>query len=174
MGSESPRQAPRLIVRPSRPSDWSRLGSFLSVAWRESGPAPLGFAGAKEESLGEFTSESFLRRRLASPMVLMVVAEVGQTMVGLATVKRLGQREAEVVAITALKSQDAKETEARLLRKTLDVARKRGYALLVARADANDERTSRFYREAGFVESGKIGVAARGKTPERVFRRSLR
>lgn len=157
-----------------RPNDWARLGTFLAEAWRESGPAPLGFAGAKDESVNEITSEDFLKRRLSSPAVLMVVAEAERRIVGLVTLKKIGQREVEVVGVAALKGPDARETEARLLRKATEVARKRGMVSIFARTGQADDRAARFYKELGFLESGMTGGPETRRPQGKLFRSSLR
>ncbi len=144
-----------VAVRPARPNDVSKLSTFFIEAWRQAGPAALGFAGANDEAIGEIASEEFLKKRLATPTIQMMVAEEGRKIVGFSSVRRVGEREAEVLAIVVLQSAAGKGVGSRLLRKALDAARRRGFSSIRAKTEATNERAIRFYRSAGFTESGK-------------------
>ena len=152
--SQGARQ-PAVVVRPARLNDVSRLSAFFLEAWREAGPRALGFAGATDESIREIATEEFLGKRLSTPTMQMTVAEEGRRFIGFASVRAMGGREAELSGIVVLRSEAGKGVGSRLLRKALDGARKRGYASILAKTEVANERAIRFYKGAGFTESGK-------------------
>jgi len=160
------------VVRPSRQGDASRLAAFFRDFWRESGPGALGFAGAKQESLEEIAAPEFLKRRLSSPVLMIVVAEDGPKIIGMATARKTTQRECEMVGIAVLKEKSGTGLDSRLARKTLELARKRGLSSVNARVGAADERAASFYRNAGFTESGKVS-GTRRNSPMRVLEKRL-
>jgi ribosomal protein S18 acetylase RimI-like enzyme len=149
------RPIPVTSVRPARPNDVSKLSDLFLRAWREAGPGALGFAGATEEAIGEIASEEFLKKRLATPSMQTTVAEEGREIVGFASVRRMGEREAELSGIVVLESARGRGVGSRLLRKALDGARKRGFNSVVVKTEVANERAIGFYKKAGFTEAGK-------------------
>jgi ribosomal protein S18 acetylase RimI-like enzyme len=144
-----------VVVRPARPNDVSKLSVFLVEAWKEAGPGALGFTGAKDEAIREIASEEFLKRRLATPAIQMIVAEEEGRIIGFSSMRKVEAREAELSAIAVLESATGNGVGSRLLRKALDAARKRGFNFVRVKTEATNERAISFYREAGFTESGK-------------------
>jgi ribosomal protein S18 acetylase RimI-like enzyme len=147
--------SPALVVRPARANDVSKLSVFFFEAWKEVGPAALGFAGANDEAIKEIASEDFLMRRLATPTIQMMVAEEERRIIGFSSMRRVGAREAELLGITVLEIATGKGVGTRLLRKALDAARKRGFNSVRVKTEVTNERAINFYRKAGFTESGK-------------------
>jgi len=144
-----------LVVRPARPNDISKLSVFFLEAWKESGPGALGFAGATDEAITEIASKEFLRKRLATPTIQMMVAEEGRRIIGFSSARRVGAREAELSGIVVLESVAGRGVGSALLRKALDAARRRGITSVLVKTEAANERAISFYRKAGFTESGK-------------------
>jgi ribosomal protein S18 acetylase RimI-like enzyme len=144
-----------LVVRPARPNDVSKLSDFFIEAWKEAGPAALGFAGATDEAIGEIASEEFLKKRLATPTIQTMVAEEERRIIGFSSMRKLEAREAELSSIVVLRSATGKGVGSRLLRKALDAARKRGFNSVRVKTEVTNERAIDFYRKAGFTESGK-------------------
>ena len=144
-----------LVIRPARPNDVSKLSSFLVEAWKEAGPGALGFTGAKDEAIGEIASEEFLKKRLATPTIQMMVAEEERRIIGFSSLRKVEAREAELSGMAVLASATGKGVGSRLLRKALDAARKRGFNSVRVKTEATNERAISFYRKAGFTESGK-------------------
>ena len=145
-----------LAIRPARPNDVSKLSAFFVQAWKEAGPGALGFTGATDEAISEIASEEFLKKRLATPTIQMMVAEEGRRIVGFSSVRRVEAREAELSGIVVLESSTGKGVGSRLLRKALDAARKRGFNSVRVKTEVTNERAISFYRKAGFTESGKV------------------
>ena len=143
------------MIRPPRQNDVSKLSAFFVEAWKEAGPGALGFSGATNEAISEIASEEFLRKRLATPTIQMMVAEEGRRIIGFSSVRRVDAREAELSAIVVLESATGKGVGSRLLRKALDAARKRGFNSVSVKTEMTNERAISFYRKAGFTESGK-------------------
>lgn len=146
----------RLEVRPARPNDVSKLSAFFLEAWRQAGPGALGFAGATDESVSEIASEKFLRSRIASPVTQIVVAESGGRIVGFASVRRLERGDGELSAMVVLESETGKGIGTRLIRKSLESAKRRGCRSLVVKTEESNGRAIRFYKSAGFIEAGKV------------------
>ena len=144
-----------VVIRPPRQNDVSKLSAFFVEAWKEAGPGALGFSGATNEAISEIASEEFLRKRLATPTIQMMVAEEGRRIIGFSSVRRVDAREAELSAIVVLESATGKGVGSRLLRKALDAARKRGFNSVSVKTEMTNERAISFYRKAGFTESGK-------------------
>ena len=161
MVAKAPANPPRaerpaaLVIRPARPNDDSKLSSFFVEAWKEAGPGALGFAGATDEAIREIASEEFLKKRLATPAIQMMVAEEERRIIGFSSMRKAEAREAELSGMAVLESATGKGVESRLLRKALDAARKRGFNSVRVKTEATNERAISFYRKAGFTESGK-------------------
>jgi ribosomal protein S18 acetylase RimI-like enzyme len=164
-----------VVVRPASPSDVSKLSAFLIEAWKEAGPGALGFAGATDEAIREIASEEFLRRRLASPTVHMVVAEEGERIIGFSSTRRVEEREAELSGIMVLESATGRGIGTRLLRKSLEAARKRGFTTVFVKTEVVNDRAIEFYKKAGFTESGKtVEKVGRTRVALRILVKKLR
>jgi ribosomal protein S18 acetylase RimI-like enzyme len=146
----------RIEVRPARRNDASKLSVFFTQAWSEAGPEALGFTGATDESIKEIASEEFLSKRLASPLAQIVVAEIDGRVVGFASLRKSGEREAELSGIVVLESETGSGIGTRLMRKTVDLAKRRGFRTVVVKTEVNNARAIGFYRRVGFTESGKV------------------
>jgi len=144
-----------IVIRPPRQNDVSKLSAFFTEAWKEAGPGALGFTGATDEAISEIASEEFLRKRLATPTIQMMVAEEGRRIIGLSSIRRVDAREAELSGIVVLESATGKGVGSRLLRKALDAARKRGFNSVRVKTEMSNEKAISFYTKAGFTESGK-------------------
>jgi ribosomal protein S18 acetylase RimI-like enzyme len=144
-----------LVIRPARPNDVAKLSIFFVEAWKEVGPGALGFAGATDEAIKGIASEEFLKKRLATHTIQMMVAEEERRIVGLSSMRKVEAREAELYSIVVLESATGKGVGTRLLRKALDGARKRGFYSVRVKTEVANERAINFYRKAGFTESGK-------------------
>jgi len=166
---------PPVVIRPARRNDVSKLSAFFIEAWKEAGPSALGFTGATDEAIAAISSEEFLTRRLATPTIHMTVAEEGRSIIGFASVKRVGPREAELSAIVVLESATGRGVGTRLLRKAIDAARKRGFTSILVKTEVKNERAIRFYRNNGFTESGKaLEKIGASKVSLRLMERRLR
>jgi ribosomal protein S18 acetylase RimI-like enzyme len=144
-----------VVIRPARPNDVSKLSAFFVEAWREAGPGALGFAGATDQAIREIASEEFLKKRLATPTIQMMVAEEDRKIIGFSSVRRVEARNAELSGIVVLESATGRGVGSRLLRKALDAARRRGIGSVLVKTEVTNERAISFYRKAGFTESGK-------------------
>jgi ribosomal protein S18 acetylase RimI-like enzyme len=164
-----------VVVRPARLNDVSKLSAFLTEAWKEAGPGALGFTGATDEAIREIASEEFLRKRLASPTVHMVVAEEGERIIGFSSIRRVEERAAELSGIMVLESATGRGIGTRLLRKSLEAARKRGFRTVSVKTEVVNDRAIGFYKKAGFTESGKTAEkVGRTKVALRILLKELR
>jgi len=164
-----------VVVRPARPNDARKLSSFLIEAWKEAGPGALGFTGATDEAIKEIASEGFLTKRLTSPTVQIMVAEQGETILGFSTIRKLEGRGAELSGIVVLESATGKGIGTRLLRKAMEGARRRGFGSILVKTEQINDRAIRFYKNAGFVESGKdIEKVGRVKVQLQILVKRLR
>ncbi len=147
---------PQVVVRPARPNDARKLSAFMLRAWKEAGPGALGFTGATDEAVREIASEAFLTRRLTSPNTLIVVAEEGNEIMGFSSIRMLDARTAELSGIVVLESATGRGIGTRLLRKSLDGARRRRFHSVIVKTEAANDRAIRFYKKTGFFESSKV------------------
>jgi ribosomal protein S18 acetylase RimI-like enzyme len=154
-------------------NDIPRLSSFFLKAWDEAGPGAMGFSGATDEAISAIASPDFLEKRLMSPNTRMVVAEETKEVIGFASL-RLG-KEAELSGIVVLQKATGRGIGTRLLRKALDVARKRGYHRLSVKTEASNARAIGFYKKAGFTESHRTNEGVgRDRVPVQVLVKQLR
>jgi ribosomal protein S18 acetylase RimI-like enzyme len=165
----------RIGVRMARRNDARPLGEFFTEAWRESGPQALGFTGATDEAIREIASEDFLTMRLTSHNTRIVVAEGGRRILGFASVRGLGDKNAELSGIVVLKGWSGRGIGTRLIRKAIDVARKQGFREINVKTELFNKRAIGFYKKNGFTESGRITEkVGRMKVPLQVLERRLR
>lgn len=172
--SQRPR-TPDTRVRPARINDARPLGAFFIQSWKESGPGALGFAGATDEAIKEIASEAFLVKRLSSPNTKIVVAEREGRILGFASVRSTGEREAELSGIVVLEGEAGKGLGTRLIRKAFDAAVKLGFRILTVKTEAVNARAIGFYEKNGFTRTSrtteKIG---RTRVPIQVLEKRLR
>lgn len=142
-------------VRPARQNDVSKLSAFTIEAWREAGPGALGFTGATDEAIREIASEEFLKKRLASPNIQMVVAEEEGRVIGFSSVRKVEERKAELSGITVLERAKGRGIGTKLIRKAVEGARRRGFTSMLVKTEVVNDRAIGFYKKAGFVESSK-------------------
>ena len=162
-------------VRPARLNDVPMLSAFFREAWREAGPAAMGFSGATDQAIEEISSPEFLGRRLASPATYMVVAQEERALVGFASVRLLKDRDSELSGIVVLERARGKGVGTRLLRKAIDGARKRGSLWMSVRTEVANARAVAFYKKSGFTESGKaVEKVGRARVPVLVLVKKLR
>jgi N-acetylglutamate synthase-like GNAT family acetyltransferase len=146
----------RIEVRQARRNDASKLAAFFIQAWNEAGPNALGFAGATDEAINAIATEAFLSKRLTSPVTQIVVAETERRFVGFASLRKTEAREAELSGIVVLESETGTGIGSRLLKKSVDLARRRGIRTLVVKTETANLRALSFYKKAGFTESNKL------------------
>ncbi|MBI3859447.1 MAG: GNAT family N-acetyltransferase [Thaumarchaeota archaeon] len=128
---------------------------FFIRAWKESGPAAMGFTGANEEAIGVIGSKEFLSRRLASPNNRTVLAEEGGRVIGFASLRSTSGREAELTGFVVLQDSRGIGVGTRLLRKTVEVAKKRGCRLVTVRPEETNAQAIGLLKKAGFLMSRK-------------------
>ncbi len=150
------RSSAQVVVRPARPNDARKLSAFMLRAWKEAGPGALGFTGATDEAVQEIAAEGFLAKRLTSPNTQIVVAEEGNEIVGFSSTRRMDARTAELSGIVVLESATGRGIGTKLLRKSLDGARRRRFHSVIVKTEVANERAIRFYKKAGFFESAKV------------------
>ena len=154
-----------VIVRPARKADAVLLGTFFLRAWKEAGPEALGFTGANEEAIREIASKEFLSSRLASPNTRIVIAERRGEIMGFASIRRTGKKEAELSGVVVLESESGRGVGSRLVRKACNAALGVGVVLLTVKTEVLNTRAVGFYKKNGFVEMKK--------TTEKVGRRRI-
>ena len=165
---------PQTVVRLAREGDAGPLGEFFLRSWKETGPNALGFTGADDEAIKEIASEAFLTNRLRSPNTKIVVAERQRRVLGFASIKRVGQREAELSGVVVLESETGHGLGTRLVRKACGAALSMGFGTLTVKTEAFNVRAIGFYKKSGFVEmkraTEKVG---KRRIPVMILRREL-
>jgi len=164
-----------VIVRVARKGDAVPLGAFFLRSWKEAGPDALGFTGANEEAIKEIASTEFLTSRLASPNTKMVIAERRGEILGFASIRRTGKKEAELSGVVVLESESGRGLGSRLVRKACNAALGAGVVLLTVKTEVFNARSVGFYKKNGFVEMKKTTEkVGRRRIPMIVLQRELR
>jgi ribosomal protein S18 acetylase RimI-like enzyme len=165
----------RVIVRVGRKTDAKDLGEFFTEAWKESGPGALGFTGATDEAIKEISSEDFLAMRLVSQNTRTIVAEGEGRILGFASLRRIGDGKVELSGIVVLKSLSGKGIGTRLIRKTMEIAKKQGFKGMMVKTEVFNRGAIGFYKKNGFTEASKITEkVGRVKVPIQVLEKRLR
>jgi ribosomal protein S18 acetylase RimI-like enzyme len=90
-------------------------------------------------------------------------------------VRKVEEREAELSGIIVLESSTGKGIGTRLVRKTVEAARRRGFTSMLVKTEVINDRAIGFYRKAGFVESEKtVEKVGRTKVALRIMVKKLR
>jgi len=165
---------PQTVVRIAREGDAVALGAFFLRSWNEAGPDALGFTGADDEAIKEIASEAFLTSTLSSPNTKILVAERQRRVLGFASIKKVGQREAELSGVVVLESETGHGLGTRLVRKACSAALSMGFSTLTVKTETFNARAIGFYRKSGFVEvkraTEKVG---KRRIPLMILRREL-
>ena len=165
----------KITVRPARSNDATALGVFFNDAWEEAGPGALGFAGATDDAIRAISSEEFLKKRLSSPKVRIIIAEKERKVVGFASIRFVEGHEGELSGVAVLETTSGMGIGSKLVRKACDAAIKLGLAHLSVKTEATNRRAINFYKKNEFTESGKVmEKVGRARVPLMVLRKKLR
>jgi len=128
----------------------SEVRTFLLEAWKEAGPEALGWTGATEESIEEIASEAFITALLSRPMTIVLAAQEGGRIVGVAVLRGLVAGSTELAGIIVLESRTGGGVGSSLITAAKERAQAAGAKEIVVKTEAVNDRAVGFYQHHGF------------------------
>ena len=147
----------------ARAEDWEAVGRFFRDAWRLAGPGALGWSGASDEVVAGMTTKEARLEMLTRPDTGTFIAKDRQMVVGLASIKRIDGRTAELSGIVVRQDLIAHGIGSRLLDKARSTAVADGFKIMTVNTEVNNERAIRFYTSKGFQTAEEIDQEVLGK-----------
>ena len=152
---DSPKMLPKRCVGSTkvveaRPEDWEAVGGFFREAWRLAGPGALGWIGASDQVVKEMTTREALLEMLTRPNTRTFIAKDRQRVVGLSSIKKLGDQTAELSGIVVRQDLIGRGIGGKLLEKARSTAVAEGFKSMTVNTEVNNERAIRFYTSKGF------------------------
>jgi ribosomal protein S18 acetylase RimI-like enzyme len=123
-------------------------------AWKRAGPQALGWAGATEDTIHEISSEEHLKGLVSDPKLKFYVSEENGEITGFAVNRVQDGSTMELAGIIVRDDLLGKGIGSLLISKCIDSARDAGFASLVVKTEASNERAISFYMKRGFVRIG--------------------
>lgn len=151
----TPKMFPKRCVGSSevveaRPEDWQAVGRFFTEAWRLAGPGALGWIGASDQVVAEMTTKEALLEMLTRPNTRTLIARDRQRVVGLASIKKIDDRTAELSGVVVRQDHIGRGIGSKLLEKARSTAVADGFRTMTVSTEVNNERAIRFYTSKGF------------------------
>ena len=143
------------IVEPN-PDQIRALGKFVLDAWKRAGPRALGWTGATEDTIHEISSAEYLKGLVSDPKLKFYVSEENGEITGFATTKVQDGSTMELAGIIVRDDLLGKGIGSLLISKCIDSARDAGFASMVVKTEASNERAISFYMKRGFVRIGNV------------------
>ncbi|MGD0550012.1 MAG: GNAT family N-acetyltransferase [Candidatus Bathyarchaeia archaeon] len=141
------------IVEPN-PDQVRALGKFVLDAWRRAGPKALGWTGATDDTIHEISSEESLMRLVSDPKLKFFVCEENGEIAGFAANRVQDASTIELAGIIVRDDLLGKGIGSILISKCVGSARDAGFASMVVKTEASNERAISFYVKRGFVRLG--------------------
>ena len=123
-------------------------------AWKRAGPQALGWAGATEDTIHEISSEEHLKELVSDPKLKFYVSEENGEITGFAVNRVQDGSTMELAGIIVRDDLLGKGIGSLLISKCIDSARDAGFASMVVKTEASNERAISFYMKRGFVRIG--------------------
>ena len=123
-------------------------------AWKRAGPQALGWAGATEDTIHEISSEEYLKELVSDSKLKFYVVEENGEITGFAVNRVQDGSTMELAGIIVRDDLLGKGIGSLLISKCIDSARDAGFASMVVKTEASNERAISFYMKRGFVRIG--------------------
>jgi putative acetyltransferase len=123
-------------------------------AWKRAGPQALGWAGATEDTIHEISSEEYLKELVSDSKLKFYVSEENGEITGFAVNRVQDGSTMELAGINIRDDLLEKGIGSLLISKCIDSARDAGFASMVVKTEASNERAISFYMKRGFVRIG--------------------
>jgi ribosomal protein S18 acetylase RimI-like enzyme len=125
-------------------------------AWKRAGPQALGWAGATEDTIHEISSEEHLKGLVSGSKLKFYVSEENGEITGFAVNRVQDASTMELAGIIVRGDLLGKGIGSLLISKCIDSARDAGFASMVVKTEASNERAISFYMKRGFVRIGNV------------------
>jgi putative acetyltransferase len=125
-------------------------------AWKRAGPQALGWAGATEDTIHEISSEEYLMELVFDSKLKFFVSEENGEITGFAVNRVQDGSTMELAGIIIRGDLLGKGVGSLLISKCIDSARGAGFASMVVKTEASNERAISFYMKRGFVRIGNV------------------
>ena len=125
-------------------------------AWKEAGPRALGWTGATKGTIHEISSAEYLKGLVSDPKLKFYVSEDNGEITGFASTKVQDGSTMELAGIIVRDDLLGKGIGSLLISKCIDSARDAGFASMVVKTEASNERAISFYMKRGFVRIGNV------------------
>lgn len=125
-------------------------------AWEKAGPRALGWTGATEDTIHEISSAEYLKGLVSDPKLKFYVSEDNGEITGFASTKVQDGSTMELAGIIVRDDLLGKGIGSLLISKCIDSARDAGFASMVIKTEASNERAISFYMKRGFVRIGNV------------------
>ena len=163
-----------LVIRPARANDVSKLSVFFSEAWKEGGTwRPRVRRGKRRSHRGD-SLRGFPEEKTCHPHYPNDGCGGGTKDHRLLQHEKGRSEGGGALGNSSAGKRDWQGVGSRLLRKALDVARKRGFNSVLVKTEVTNDKAINFYRKAGFTESGKSGKGRRRQGGTSVHGKRLR
>jgi ribosomal protein S18 acetylase RimI-like enzyme len=136
------------------PDEIRALGKFVLDAWKRAGPQALGWAGATEDTIHEISSGKYLMGLVSDSKLKFFVSEENSEITGFAVNRVQDGSTMELAGIIVRDDLLGKGIGSLLISKCIDSARDTGFASMVVKTEASNERAISFYTKRGFVRIG--------------------
>ena len=138
------------------PDQIRALGKFVRDAWKRAGPQALGWTGATEDTIHQISSEEYLMELASEPKLKLFVAEDNGEITGFAANRVQDASTIELAGIIVRDDLLGKGIGSLLISKCIDSAKDAGFARIVVKTEASNERAISFYLKKGFVRLGNV------------------
>jgi ribosomal protein S18 acetylase RimI-like enzyme len=123
-------------------------------AWNRAGPQALGWAGATEDTIHEISSEEHLMELVSDSKLKFFVSEENGEITGFAVNRVQDGSTIELAGIIVRDDLLGKGIGSLLISQCIESARDAGFASMVVKTEASNERAIGFYMKRGFVRIG--------------------
>jgi ribosomal protein S18 acetylase RimI-like enzyme len=144
---------PDVTITEAGDADIDAIAAFFWEAWRSTGPAARGWAGASDEVMQELTDPELIRARIGGPERRMHLAWIAERVVGFAATRIL-QPTADLAGVILLEEMTGRGIGTPLVEAALQSVADAGCAEVSVRTEADNDRALTFYRQRGFEERG--------------------
>lgn len=120
------------------------------------GSSALGWTGATEENINEIASEAFLHGFVGNPNLTVFLSKEEKEVVGFCAVRKIDDSSVELAGIIVRQDMLGKGIGTMLFEAAKKEATTTGFAVMLVKTEANNERALSFYRSKGFVQQEQV------------------
>jgi ribosomal protein S18 acetylase RimI-like enzyme len=132
------------------------LGRFMLDAWKRAGPQALGWTGANDNTIREISSENYLTALVSNPKLKFFLSMENDKITGFAVNRLVDSSTMELAGIIVRNDLLGKGVGSHLISECITYARNAGFAKMMVKTEASNDRAIKFYTSKGFVRSGNV------------------